>query len=81
MKIRLKLFSVLRQKLGRDEFSLEVSSETRVEDLLTILASREPDIAPFLPNCMVAVNRQYAARTHVLTPEDEVALIPPVSGG
>lgn len=81
VEIQLKLFSILRQKLGRDEVFVEVSAGTKVEELLSILASREPDIAPFLPNCMVAVNREYVLRTQALRAGDEVALIPPVSGG
>jgi len=81
MQVRLKLFSILRQKLGQDEIFLDLQPGTRVEDLLAALAARQPDIAPLLPNCLIAINRQYVPRNHVLTAGDEVAVIPPVSGG
>ncbi|MBI3014008.1 MAG: molybdopterin converting factor subunit 1 [Candidatus Tectomicrobia bacterium] len=81
MQVRLKLFAILREKLGEGEISMEMQPGSKVEDLLATLASRQPEIAPLLPNCLIAVNRQYVPRSQVLTAGDEIAVIPPVSGG
>jgi molybdopterin converting factor small subunit len=50
-------------------------------DLLPLLASRFPGLDALFPTLQVAVNQRYAQRAAPLAPGDEVALIPPISGG
>ena len=76
MTVRVRLFAVLRERAGTDHVDLELpggSASGRRADALA-------DIAGGL-TCVMAVNREYADRDRVLSRGDELALIPPVSGG
>lgn len=72
----MRLFAMLRERAGAREVTLELPDGARVSDALAQLGS----IAEGMPLVM-AVNREYADGDHVLDPGDELALIPPVSGG
>lgn len=76
MKISVRLFAGLRERAGADEVAIELPAGASVADALDRLAS----LTDGLP-VVLAVNRQYADQTLVLSEGDEVALIPPVSGG
>ena len=70
------LFAMLRERAGARQLTIELPDGARVSDALAELG----DLAAGLPLVM-AVNREYAPEDHVLDPGDELALIPPVSGG
>jgi len=72
----VRLFAMLRERAGAPEVALELPDGARVGDALKELGP----VADGLPVVM-AVNREYAAEDRVLCPGDELALIPPVSGG
>src|SRR5256885_17043068 len=76
MEVTVRLFAMLRERAGASEVTLELPDGARVSDALAELR----DIAEGLPLVM-AVNREYAAEDQVLDPGDELALVPPVSGG
>src|SRR4051794_13875398 len=76
MEVTVRLFAMLRERAGAREVTLSLPDGARVSDALAELGS----IAQGLPLVM-AVNREYADEDHVLDPGDELALIPPVSGG
>jgi molybdopterin synthase catalytic subunit len=76
MEVTVRLFAMLRERAGARELTLELPDGARVSDALAELG----DLAAGLPLVM-AVNRVYAPEDHVLDPGDELALIPPVSGG
>src|SRR4051794_26178336 len=76
MTIRVRLFAGLRERAGADEVTLELPVGARVGDALERLG----DLAGGVPLVM-AVNREYADAEAPLGPDDELALIPPVSGG
>jgi molybdopterin synthase catalytic subunit len=76
MEVTVRLFAVLRQRAGRDAVPLELPEGARVNDALAALA----ELTDGVP-CVMAVNREYADGTSVLTAGDELALIPPVCGG
>lgn len=76
MEVTVRLFAVLRQRAGTDAVPLELPEGARVDDALAALA----DITAGVP-CVMAVNREYADGGAVLAAGDELALIPPVSGG
>jgi MoaE-MoaD fusion protein len=82
MTVRVRLFAVLRERAGRDELELELEHGATAADALARL-SRQPPLAELLDNMPVrlAVNREIAAAGTPLRPSDELALIPPVSGG
>ena len=76
MEVTVRLFAMLRERAGAREVTLSLPDGARVSDALAELGS----IAEGLPLVM-AVNREYADADQVLDPGDELALIPPVSGG
>jgi MoaE-MoaD fusion protein len=76
MEVTVRLFAMLRERAGAREVTLELPEGARVSDALAELGP----IAEGLPLVM-AVNREYAPEDQVLDPGDELALIPPVSGG
>ena len=80
--VEVRLFAVLRDRAGRDSVTVEVDEPATVADLLEA-AARQPGLNELLPDLPVraAVNREYVADDTVLSAGDEVALIPPVSGG
>jgi molybdopterin synthase catalytic subunit len=74
MRVTVRLFAGLRERAGWSERELEVAGSVR--DVWPALElGAEPD------GLLYAVNREYADRTRVLAEGDEVAVIPPVSGG
>ena len=81
MHIRVKLFAVLRDRAGAAELGLEIPAGETVEGAARAVAQRFPEVAPFLPRVAYAVNESYAKPDVVLNDGDELALIPPVSGG
>jgi MoaE-MoaD fusion protein len=76
VEVTVKLFAVLRERAGASEVTLELPEGARVQDALDSLA----DVAAGVPVVM-AVNREYADADVVLSDDDELALVPPVSGG
>ena len=72
----VRLFAMLRERAGAGEIELDLPDGARVSDALESLG----DLAAGLPLVM-AVNREYAPAEQVLDPGDELALIPPISGG
>jgi molybdopterin synthase catalytic subunit len=76
VKVRVRLFAALRERAGTGAVELELPDGASVGDVWSALAlGDEP------PGLLFAVNRTYAAPTQLLESGDEVALIPPVSGG
>jgi molybdopterin synthase catalytic subunit len=76
VEVTVKLFAMLRERAGASELTLELPDGSRVQDALDSLA----DVAAGIPVVM-AVNREYADADVVLAQDDELALVPPVSGG
>ena len=76
MEVTVRLFAVLRERAGSPQLTLDLPEGARVRDALAELS----DLAGDVPLVM-AVNREYASDEHELDSGDELALIPPVSGG
>lgn len=81
MIVRVQLFAVARDLAGRGVVEIELPEGGTVSDLRRALAVEVPSLAPVLPRVLVAVGADYARDSAVLQPGDEVACIPPVSGG
>jgi len=81
MTITLLLFASCREAVGDRERSIEIDSGASVGDLRRGLVSLVPVLAGISPSLSIAVNEEYATDERILKPGDEVALIPPVSGG
>jgi molybdopterin synthase catalytic subunit len=76
VKVRVRLFAVLRERAGCDELELELPEGARVADALAQVEHLAPGTT-----LVLAVNREYATPDAPLAPGDEVAVVPPVSGG
>ena len=80
MKVSVRLFAGLRQRAGGSHVEVELPEGAVVGDLLDAMGSTP--VGRLEPGqCVVAINREYAPASAVVRAEDEVALIPPVSGG
>src|SRR5918999_5324571 len=76
MQVTVRLFAMLRERAGASEVTVDLPDGARVRDALAALG----ELTSGLPLVM-AVNREYAPEDQVLDAGDELALIPPVSGG
>jgi molybdopterin synthase catalytic subunit len=76
VQVRVRLFASLRERAGAEEIDLELPDGALVRDALERLAPLTAGVPVVL-----ALNREYADGDAVLHESDEVALIPPVSGG
>ena len=81
MRVRVLLFGVLKDIFQRSEELLDLSSGATVSDLLDHYRERSPEKGKVLQSLALAVNQQYASPKDALHEGDEVALLPPVSGG
>lgn len=82
MKVRIRLFASYREAAGVGELHVDLADGATVEDAVAAVTGRFPSIAPQGGGTLVAArNREYVALDARLTDGDEVALIPPVSGG
>ena len=81
MRIRVLYFGMLRDFAGTSAVDLEVSDGAIVRDVLELCEKEIPQLKEMLPSIACAVNHQYAKPEDPLSEGDEVALLPPVSGG
>jgi len=75
------LFAAARDLAGRDSVRLELPPKASVADLSDALAATVPALATILPKSRIAVNHEFADPEQALREGDEIAVIPPVSGG
>jgi len=81
VKIQVRLFASVKDIVGRREIALDLPEGTTAAGMLDRFAGEYPRLRGLIPSLRLAVNREYAEGTTVLAEGDEVALIPPVSGG
>lgn len=81
MKIQVRLFAAARQLVGQEVVTVHCPESATVAELRAEIMTELPALAPLLAHVRFAVNAQYAREDTVLNQDDEVACIPPVSGG
>jgi sulfur-carrier protein len=81
MTVTVRLFSLAKDLAGFREKSVELPSGSRANDVLEELKLRNPKFADWQSSIRLAVNQEYVSNDHPLHEGDEVAVIPPVSGG
>ncbi|MET3288983.1 UNVERIFIED_CONTAM: molybdopterin converting factor subunit 1 [Brevibacillus sp. OAP136] len=81
MQVKILLFAGLAERAGKRELLIEVDESATVHALLETIGSDYPQLAELLPNCFVSVNQEYANPDTTISQNDEVAILPPVSGG
>jgi molybdopterin converting factor subunit 1 len=81
MRVTVRLFAALRERVGARELVREAAPGATVADLWAALRAEFPGLAAAEPAVAFAVNQRYVDRSHPLHDNDELAVIPPVSGG
>lgn len=81
MHITVKFFAMVRERLGVRETELELPEGSRVSDVQARVDEMAPDLAPLFARSMVMRNQEYTDPDELLADGDEIAFIPPVSGG
>jgi len=81
IRIRIRLFAMQRELAGAREVAVELPAGATVETAWAALVDRHPVLAPGRASLRFAVNGEYAGPETTLAAGDEVAMIPPVSGG
>ena len=81
MLVRVRLFAIARERVGRPEIEVELGDRSTVADLKAGLALLVPSLVSLLPTIRIAVNAEYADDATQIPPGADLAAIPPVSGG
>jgi sulfur-carrier protein len=81
VRVTVRLFARLRDLVGASEMEREVPAGSTVRTVWNDLARDYPAIAPYAESLSCAVNVDYARMTTAVSDGDEVAFLPPVSGG
>lgn len=81
MKVKIKFFAILRERVGTGEITKEIKEGSTVAELWEALRRDYPKLAPVETRLLYAVNQNYVNRDHILKDQDEVVFVPPVSGG
>lgn len=81
MKVKVKLFAILRERAGAAEITKELPDGSTVDELWHALQRDYPKLNVPGIRLLYAVNQNYVVSDHRLSEQDEVAFIPPVSGG
>ncbi len=79
--IHVRFFARFRDMMGADGLDVCLPDGARVRDLRIQLSESRPQMASLLQHSQVAVDNEFASDDMLFRPGDEVALIPPVSGG
>jgi molybdopterin converting factor subunit 1 len=81
VKVIVKCFAVARDATGFAERTVDIAAGTTAGRLLEQIVTESPALAPHAARLALAINLEYADRSRELRDGDEMALIPPVSGG
>jgi len=81
MLVRVLFFGMLKDVAGRGSESLNLPDDATLDDALTHLRNEIPRLEALLPSIAMSINQEYAGPESRLNPDDEIALLPPVSGG
>jgi len=81
MQVKVLFFGQLKEIVGQGEQLLELPAGACLSDLITHYRRRYPRLEDFLSSLAISLNQEYAQLSAQLQPGDEVALLPPVSGG
>jgi molybdopterin converting factor subunit 1 len=81
MQITVKLFALMREKVGTDTIPLEVPAGVAVTQALATLVQQYPMLAPYMATTRLSLHMDFVDPETTLAEGDELVLIPPVSGG
>ena len=81
MRIHVKFFAIIKDKAGTPETTLDLPEGATVATAVEALSAKYPLLKDSLSRCAFAVNMSYAKFGEMMHDSDELAVIPPVSGG
>jgi len=81
MKVRVRFFAILRERVGNAEITKEIAEGSTVQQLWESLQKDHPQLPSSKLKLLYAVNKDYVNGDHILKDLDEVVIVPPVSGG
>ena len=81
MSVTIRLFAIFRERLGRSVLHMESAPGETVESLWTRIVAEQPDLATLRGVTRFAVNGEYATPDVEVRAGDEIAFLPPMSGG
>ncbi|MQF83132.1 molybdopterin converting factor subunit 1 [SAR202 cluster bacterium AD-802-E10_MRT_200m] len=79
--ITVKLFAIYRERVGVGQIILQLPLSSTVGDVLAELNGKHPELTPLIDHTFVALNQEYVTSSDKVEDGDEIAIIPPVSGG
>jgi molybdopterin converting factor small subunit len=81
MKVSVQFFSRLRDLAGGSETEIDIPEGTKAADLLDMLYTRTPALRDWDKSILVARGVEFVGRDYILTPNDDISIMPPVQGG
>jgi molybdopterin converting factor subunit 1 len=81
IRVKVLFFGRLKEIAGRAHESIDLGTEADIESLFAHYASRYPHLQQYRSSLIASCNQEFAAWNTVLHAGDEVAFLPPVSGG
>jgi len=81
IRVKVLFFGRLKDLAGRSEESTELADSSTIEQLFAVYTSRHPELAKYRSSVVASRNQEFAAWDTPLRSGDEVAFLPPVSGG
>lgn len=81
MRVKVLFFGRLREVVGKGEELIDVPHGALIEQLFKLCASRKPELAHYRSSLVASRNQEFAPWNTPLQADDEVAFLPPVSGG
>lgn len=79
--VKILLFGAAADRAGTRQTQLDLEDAATLDDLWPLLEERHPALSPMRDTLAFAVNGEYARGEDIVSPGDEVAVLPPVSGG
>jgi molybdopterin synthase sulfur carrier subunit len=81
VRVKVLFFGRLKDVVGHAEESFDLADASTIEELFALYAARIPELAKYRSSVVASRNQEFASWDTPLRPGDEVAFLPPVSGG
>lgn len=81
MLIKVKCFAWAYEVTGSEEIEIEIKESGKVSDLRESLSQQFPEFLGRMESIAVSINQEFAGEGSIISASDEIALIPPISGG
>jgi molybdopterin converting factor subunit 1 len=81
IRVKVLFFGRLKEIFGRTQESIDLAVESNIESLFAQYASRYPELQQFRSSLVASCNQEFTPWNTILHAGDEVAFLPPVSGG